>query len=69
MSQTREAAAATADFDHVAIERAVARAIRRALLDHKRAGNPIAGLRDGKVVWIAAEDIDIELPVRGPTKT
>ncbi len=71
MSQPRETAAATADFDHLAIERAVVRAIRRALLDHKRAGNPIAGLRDGKVVWIAPEDIDIENPnpVPDPTKT
>jgi|GEM_PF-3854302 len=69
MSQPHETAAATADFDHLAIERAVVRAIRRALLDHKRAGNPIAGLRDGKVVWIAPEDIDIEIPVPGPAKT
>ncbi len=46
------------DYDHAAIERAVATAVRRALLDHKRARNPIAALRDGKVVWIPPESID-----------
>jgi hypothetical protein len=41
------------------IERALARAVRRALLSHKQAGNPIAVWRDGKVMWIAPEDIPI----------
>lgn len=35
-------------------------AIREALLDHKRAGNPVAQWRDGRVVWIQAEDILLE---------
>jgi hypothetical protein len=39
------------------IQRALARAVREALLRHKQAGNPIAVWRDGRVVWIAAEDI------------
>jgi len=41
------------------IEVALRRAIRHALLMHKRAGNPVAGWKDGKVVWIPAEEIEI----------
>ncbi|HEY5071990.1 MAG TPA: hypothetical protein VII63_08165 [Caulobacteraceae bacterium] len=39
------------------IERSLARAVSAALLQHKRAGNPICEWRDGEVVWIAAADI------------
>jgi hypothetical protein len=42
------------------IERALARAVRKALLRHKQAGNPIAVWQDGRVVWIAPEDIPVE---------
>jgi hypothetical protein len=41
------------------VERALARAVRKALLRHKQAGNPIAAWRDGQVVWIAPEDIPV----------
>lgn len=41
------------------IERALRRAVREALRQHKRAGNPIAEWQDGKVVWIQPEDLDI----------
>jgi len=41
------------------IQRALARAVRNALLHHKQAGNPIAVWSDGQVVWIAPEDIPI----------
>ena len=41
------------------IEQALARAVRKALLRHKQAGNPIAVWRDGGVVWIAPEDIPV----------
>lgn len=37
-------------------------AINEALLKHKQAGNPVCTLRDGKVVWIAPEDININNP-------
>jgi hypothetical protein len=30
-----------------------------ALLKHKQAGNPVCTLKDGKVVWIAPEDIKL----------
>ncbi|MBA3323242.1 MAG: hypothetical protein H0T45_17610 [Pyrinomonadaceae bacterium] len=42
------------------IERVLRRAVRHALLQHKRAGNPIATWRDGRVVWIPAEEIQVE---------
>lgn len=36
---------------------AVQRAVREALREHKRAGNPVAGWQDGRVVIVAPEDI------------
>jgi hypothetical protein len=42
------------------IEAALVRAVRDVLLHHKRAGNPVAEWRDGRVVWIAPEDIPVE---------
>ncbi len=41
------------------VERALQRAVRHALLMHKRIGNPIAIWRDGRVVIIPPEEIDI----------
>ena len=41
------------------IDAALAKAIRQAVLEHKRAGNPIAVWQDGRVVWIPAEEIVI----------
>ena len=43
--------------DGRAIDRAINSAIREAVLQHKRAGNPIAVWSRGKVVWIEPEDI------------
>ncbi|HKP69456.1 MAG TPA: hypothetical protein VJV05_09240 [Pyrinomonadaceae bacterium] len=34
------------------------RAVREALLMHKRAGNPVPIERDGKLVWLQPEDIE-----------
>ena len=39
------------------IEMAVRRAVREAITRHKRAGNPIAVWREGKVVWLSPEEI------------
>jgi hypothetical protein len=39
------------------IDRALRRAVREALAMHKRIGNPISTMRDGKVVWIPPEEI------------
>jgi hypothetical protein len=46
---------------HVSAKRIVAvagHAIRKALREHKRAGNPIAVWRDGKVVMLRPEEIE-----------
>jgi hypothetical protein len=43
-----------------AVDAAVQRAVRHALLAHKRAGHPIASWKDGKVVIIPAEEIEVE---------
>lgn len=49
------------------VERILGRAVRQALLMHKRAGNPVAGWRDGKVVVIPAEEIPVDdLPENEP---
>ena len=37
---------------------AIQQAVRDARQRHKKLGNPIAEWRDGKVVWIAPEDIE-----------
>lgn len=34
-------------------------AVRDALIDHKRTGDPVVTLEDGRIKWIAAEDIVI----------
>jgi hypothetical protein len=46
--------------DGTPIDRAVGRAIREAILMHKRMGNPVAGSKDGKVVWIPPEQIRVD---------
>ena len=45
-----------------AIREAIARGARIALIEHKRAGHPIAVWRDSQVVWIAPEDIALDEP-------
>ncbi len=39
------------------IEIVLQKAVHRALLAHKRAGNPIAVMKDGKVILIPPEEI------------
>ena len=46
--------------DQEGMSRALGKAVRQALLQHKRAGNPIATWRDGKVVWIEPEKIEVQ---------
>ena len=43
-----------------AVDAAMSEAVRHALLTHKRAGHPIASWKDGKVVIIPAEEIQVE---------
>lgn len=39
---------------------AMQRAVREALLEHKRLGNPVAVWRDGRVVWLQPDEIPEE---------
>jgi hypothetical protein len=41
------------------INKAYDRAVREALLMHKRAGNPVPIERDGKIVWLQPYDIEV----------
>jgi hypothetical protein len=43
-----------------AVEAAVQQAVKEALRMHKLAGNPVAEWKDGRVVWVPAEQIDVE---------
>lgn len=56
--------------DGMAMERALQKAVRIALLEHKRAGNPICVWRDGQVVWIPPEEIPVDdrPPENGPVE-
>jgi hypothetical protein len=45
------------------IERVLQRAVKHALLMHKRLGNPIATWKDGKVVIVPPEEIVIPTDV------
>jgi hypothetical protein len=40
---------------------AMKQGVRKALARHREQGNPIAVWRDGRVVWIPAEEIPVEL--------
>jgi hypothetical protein len=42
------------------IDEAIQAAVLEALAQHKRAGHPIAEWRNGKVIWIAPENIDLD---------
>ena len=58
MSNTERADAADERVQDVKlVEEALARAVGDALRAHKRAGNPVPEWRDGKVRWVAPEDI------------
>jgi hypothetical protein len=46
--------------DSSLIEAAFRKAVREALKQHKRAGNPVCEWRNGKVVWVPPEKIVIE---------
>jgi hypothetical protein len=43
--------------DHALINEAIRQAIHEAVARHARAGQPVATWQDGKVVWLAAEEV------------
>lgn len=45
--------------DTTLIEKTLRRAVREALMHHKRAGNPVVIWKEGRVEWIAPEDLKI----------
>ncbi|RMH24729.1 MAG: hypothetical protein D6692_12390 [Planctomycetota bacterium] len=47
--------------EHVLVENALAKAARQAIAEHKAEGLPLAMWRDGKVVWMSAEEVEAEL--------
>ena len=49
--------------DRQAMLRAINKAGREAMVAHKRLGNPIADWRDGTVVIVQPEDIEVPPPV------
>ena len=53
--------------DHALILEQIGLAVREALLDHKRAGNPIAVWRNGRVEIIQPEDIPVDDPLHPKT--
>ena len=42
------------------IDCALKRAVRKALIEHKRARNPIAEWREGEIFWVQPDDIPEE---------
>jgi hypothetical protein len=57
MSSTQELSAKERILDSDAILADMRRAVREALLQHKRDGMPVVVWQDGKVVWIPPEEI------------
>jgi hypothetical protein len=47
--------------DRDLITEAIQKGAREAVLQHARAGNPVATLRDGKVVWLQPDEILAQL--------
>lgn len=43
------------------VTRALQLGIKDALLKHKQAGNPVCEWKDGKVVWVCAEKIPVDI--------
>ena len=41
------------------IDEAVRKAVKEAVLMHKRAGNPIVVCKDGEMVWLSPEEIEV----------
>ena len=57
--ETKDPLALTPENDR-RLEQALRRAVRAALLAHKRAGNPVASWEDGHVVLLPPEAIEVD---------
>lgn len=59
MAQADQSAGANDRFDPESVQATAQRAVKDALLSHKRAGVPIVVWKDGKVVIVPAEQISV----------
>ena len=65
MSQTNGKPIAEAFDNDEEMEKAMGEAVRSAVRTHKLLGQPIVIWRDGKVVWVPPEEIEVDEPNRG----
>jgi hypothetical protein len=65
-SDSRSPAERVGDVDRILFE--MRQAVREALAQHRRDGNPVAVWRDGRVEWIPAEEIPVELATLLPER-
>lgn len=45
--------------DKERIKAAVENAVREAVRKHKQAGNPVVAIKDGKMVWLQPDEIEL----------
>jgi hypothetical protein len=57
MSEQRTPSLAERLADSAVVTAAIGRAVREAVLNHARAGHPIAVWRDGRVVWLEPAEV------------
>jgi len=68
MSQPESPLPTPAPAEPQTMEQEVRRATREAALIHARLGNPVAALRDGKVVWLQPAEVFALLGEQEPVK-
>jgi len=67
MNEQSQSSIAELLADHSLINEAIRRAVRGAVLQHARAGQPVAAWENGQVVWIPADEILSRLANGPPT--
>lgn len=55
--------------DTALMHEAVTRAMREAVLEHARAGQPVCTMRNGRVVWVSPEEVLAQFGERGESET
>lgn len=54
--------------DRDGVRKAIRKGVQGALRVHKRLGHPVVTERDGKVVWVPPEEIQLDADENGPPK-
>jgi hypothetical protein len=54
--------------DRAKIQKALREAVQDAVRTHKLLGQPIVIWRDGKVVWVPPEEIEVDEPTNGDAR-